>query len=50
MARLAAEHRQDDTEALWMAGVPMSIIAGDPEHGLALIDRSLALNPNSGMP
>src|SRR4030095_9168488 len=47
VARLAAEYGQDDPEALWMAGVTMSIIAGDPEDGLALIDRSLALNPNS---
>lgn len=47
MARLAAEYGQDDPEALWMAGVTMSILAGEVEDGLALIDRSLALNPNS---
>jgi len=47
VARLAAEYGQDDPEALWMAGVTMSVIAGDPKDGLALIDRSLALNPNS---
>jgi TolB-like protein/Tfp pilus assembly protein PilF len=47
MARLAAEHGKDDPEALWMAGVTLSILAGETEDGLALIDRSLALNPNS---
>ncbi len=47
MARLAAENGQDDPEALWMAGVTMSFLAGDVESGLALIERSLALNPNS---
>jgi TolB-like protein/Tfp pilus assembly protein PilF len=47
MARLAAEYGQDDSEALWMAGVTMSMLAGEVEDGLALIDRSLALNPNS---
>ncbi len=47
LARLAAEYGQDDPEALWMAGVTMSILAGEAEDGLALIDRSLALNPNS---
>jgi TolB-like protein/Tfp pilus assembly protein PilF len=47
MARLAAEYGQDDSEALWMAGVTMSFLAGKVEDGLALIDRSLALNPNS---
>jgi TolB-like protein len=47
MARLADEYGKDDPEALWMAGVTMSILAGETEDGLALIDRSLALNPNS---
>jgi TolB-like protein/Tfp pilus assembly protein PilF len=47
MARLAAEYGSDDPEALWMAGVTMSILAGEAEDGLALIDRSLSLNPNS---
>jgi TolB-like protein len=47
MARLAAENGQDDPEALWMAGVTLSFVAGDVEGGLALIERSLALNPNS---
>jgi adenylate cyclase len=47
MARLAAEYGNDDPEALWMAGVTLSILAGETEDGLALIDRSLALNPNS---
>ena len=47
LARLAAEYGQDNPEALWMAGVTMSILAGEAEDGLALIDRSLTLNPNS---
>jgi len=42
MARLAAEHGQDDPEALWMAGVAMSVIAGDPEHGLASVSPRIA--------
>ncbi len=47
MARLAAETGQDNPEALWMAGLAISLLAGDFEDGLALIQRSLALNPNS---
>jgi TolB-like protein len=47
MARLAAEIGKDDPEALWMAAVTLSFVGGELEDGLALLDRSLALNPNS---
>jgi TolB-like protein/Tfp pilus assembly protein PilF len=47
LAHLAAEIGRDDSEALWMAGMVMAQLAGELEHGLALIERSLALNPNS---
>jgi TolB-like protein len=47
MARLAAERGQDDPEALWMAGLVLSNMHGDTAYGLPLIERSLALNPNS---
>jgi adenylate cyclase len=47
MARLAAETGKDNPEALWMAGLTLSLLAGDFDEGLALIERSLALNPNS---
>jgi TolB-like protein len=47
MAQLAAEHGQDDPEALWMAGITLAVVAGEVAAGLALIKRSLALNPNS---
>jgi TolB-like protein len=47
MARLAAERGQDDPEALWMAGLVLSNTHGDSAYGLPLIERSLALNPNS---
>jgi TolB-like protein/DNA-binding SARP family transcriptional activator/Tfp pilus assembly protein PilF len=47
MARLAAEYGQDDPEALWMASVTIAFVAGDLESSAALIERSLALNPNS---
>ena len=47
LARLAVEHGQDDPEALWRAALVISLLAGSHADGLALIDRSLALNPNS---
>jgi TolB-like protein/Tfp pilus assembly protein PilF len=46
-ARLAAEKGQDDAEALWMAGLALAMLAGESEDGLALIERSMVLNPNS---
>jgi TolB-like protein len=47
LARLAAQKGQDDPEALWMAGVALAILTGETEDALALIERSLLLNPNS---
>ncbi len=47
MARLAAETGQDNPEALWMAGLAISLLVGDHEGGLSLIQRSLTINPNS---
>ena len=43
----AAEMGRNDSEALWMAGLAMVQLAAEIDHGLALIDRSLSLNPNS---
>jgi TolB-like protein len=47
LAYLAAETGKDDPEALWMAGQGIALLAGEMEHGLALIDKSIYLNPNS---
>ena len=47
LARLAAETGDNDPEALWMAGRTLAALAGETERGLALIERSISLNPNS---
>jgi adenylate cyclase len=47
LARLAAQKGQDDPDALWMAGVSLAILVGESVEALALIERSLRLNPNS---
>jgi tetratricopeptide (TPR) repeat protein len=47
LAHLGAETGENDPEALWMAGWAIKVLAGDPEYGLALIEKSLSLNPNS---
>ena len=47
LARLAAEIGEDDPDALWMAGLTVTTLAGELARGVALIDRSLAINPNS---
>jgi adenylate cyclase len=46
-AKLAAQKGQDDPEALWMAGVALAMLSGDSDEALAMIERSLQLNPNS---
>jgi DNA-binding SARP family transcriptional activator/TolB-like protein/Tfp pilus assembly protein PilF len=47
LAHRAAELGRNDSEALWMAGLALVQLAGEIDHGPALIDRSLTLNPNS---
>jgi adenylate cyclase len=47
MARRAAELAPNDSEVLWMAGIIMTLAGGDTSGGIALIDRALAINPNS---
>ena len=47
LARVAAETGQDDPDALWMAGLSITTLAGEVAHGAALIENSLAINPNS---
>jgi DNA-binding SARP family transcriptional activator/Tfp pilus assembly protein PilF len=43
----AAEKGRNDSEALWMAGLALVHLSGEIEYSLALIERSLSLNPNS---
>lgn len=47
LARLAAECGRNDSEALWMAGLALVFLAGELDHGAALIEKSISLNPNS---
>jgi TolB-like protein len=47
LAHLAAQTGENDPEALWMAGRAFELLAGEVEHGLALVEKSLAINPNS---
>ena len=44
---IAAEVGLNDSEALWMTGLALAQMAGRVEHGRALLDRSLRLNPSS---
>lgn len=47
LANLAAEHGENDPDALWMAGLSLATLAGEIERARELIERSLAINPNS---
>jgi DNA-binding SARP family transcriptional activator/TolB-like protein len=47
LAHVAAEIGKNDSEALWMSGVALVQLAAEIDYGLALVDRSLCLNPNS---
>jgi adenylate cyclase len=47
LAKVAIETGQDDPDALWMAGVTLWLLAGDPAMAASVIDRALALNSNS---
>jgi class 3 adenylate cyclase/tetratricopeptide (TPR) repeat protein len=46
-ATKASDLGNDDSEALWMAGLALVHLDDNADHGLALIDRSLSLNSNS---
>jgi TolB-like protein/DNA-binding CsgD family transcriptional regulator len=47
LANLAAEHGMNNSEALWMAGETIFMLAGEAERSQALIEQSTILNPNS---
>jgi TolB-like protein len=47
LARRAIEIGREDGDALWMAGRTIAYFAGDRATAASLIDRALALNPNS---
>ena len=47
LARAAVERDRDDPTVLWMAGHALGYLAQEWETAVALLDRSLALNPNS---
>jgi TolB-like protein len=47
LAHSAAESGENDSEAMWMAGQSLILLAGDYERALPLIERSISLNPNS---
>ncbi|MFI5024053.1 MAG: adenylate/guanylate cyclase domain-containing protein [Alphaproteobacteria bacterium] len=47
LARAAVERDRDDPTVLWMAGHALGYLAHDWDASIALLDRSLALNPNS---
>lgn len=47
LANLAVELGTTDSEALWMAGLALTQLAGEVKHGRLLIDKSLSFNPNS---
>jgi tetratricopeptide (TPR) repeat protein len=47
LAKVAIETGQDDPDALWMAGVTLWLLAGEPATAASVIDRALTLNSNS---
>ena len=46
LAHKAAELGRDDAIALSEAGFALAFVAGELDHGAALIDRAISLNPN----
>ena len=46
LARRAVALGKDDAVALCTAGIALSYVLGEHEHGAALIEQALALNPN----
>jgi TolB-like protein len=47
LAHSAAATAKNDSEALWMASQTLGMLSGELDLALALIDKSLSLNPNS---
>jgi adenylate cyclase len=47
LARHAVEAGKDESDALWVAAMTLSVFASEHEMAAAAIDRALALNPNS---
>ena len=47
LARQAIQWGKNDPEALWMAGISLSVLADEDTLGASVIERALALNPNS---
>jgi TolB-like protein/class 3 adenylate cyclase len=47
LAWRAAEKGREDPDVLWLAGFVVALAGGDFAGGVALIGRSLAINPNS---
>jgi tetratricopeptide (TPR) repeat protein len=47
LANAAGEIGHNDSEALWMAGLALVFLVGELDRGAALIEKSIALNPNS---
>ncbi len=47
LARNAASHGEEDSEALWMAAQALIMLAGDLDQAVELVEKSIALNPNS---
>jgi tetratricopeptide (TPR) repeat protein len=47
LARRAAALGRNDPTALWASGYSLAYLAGELETGAALVERALALNPNS---
>jgi tetratricopeptide (TPR) repeat protein len=46
-ANMAAEAGKNDSEALWMAGYALTLIAGEFDRSLVVADKSISLNANS---
>jgi tetratricopeptide (TPR) repeat protein len=46
LARRAAALGKDDAVALCTAGIALAYVLGEHDHGAALMDQALALNPN----
>ena len=47
LARQAIQWGKDDPDVLWMASFSLSLLAGEHARAASVIDRALALNPNS---